>query len=656
MAKDLTIRILGRPQVTKDDQAGFQRISRQYVVEGYRASYAGINDSNNPLFLAVGTEDEEFAGHFLVDQKISPRQGSVDTAYLTREFVEIRDTWSSESFSQSRGFKRISRQYVALRSVNDLGYSQANFQYHPHISAQKEESPWKYLPKVIEDSEPTISEQFDIPIDVQFNQKWHRSSVQVSTQQPGYDVWSVTWTSPIRPEGEPTITKDSRAGYQTVSRAYVLSGEYYSKLKLFDDANALFLPVGTSDHEYANHYLVDQQVKPLLNLQADEADTTEDLGLLTRKYVQIRNTHVSESVSTSNDLKRLRRTYVVLRTNHDLGYKTNWDRHPQNSQSYEPWDYAPDMISNPTPVSYGTADFKVGNKTPTLAVIEDDTESYPSLHSTLTAQNTFNNGVWLKGSTQVDMSQPGVDVWSVEWVTHSNSYLTTSSKRGGGSSFKVPNIVELDENGIRISDFGGSGSSSQINQVVSHVAFFVTNQVPTAVSNYWGGSANYTPSVMFDFYLEGYARGTELSASRLYQNSVYQVNTRANIEFPDKNGNKIIVAEKNPYQITFVGAFDGPEFKTDVIRTVPGEPITLGDGGIQKEQIPITVKETDPDKLPLYKGKPIIHAGGKITYTARFSNSNSYASLIGVTAVPIFSSADKAETRKIWKVTTTYAG
>ena len=121
-AKDLTIRLLGRPQITKDDQAGYQRLVRQYVVEGHRVSKAELRKTNNPLHLDVGTPDEEFSDHYLVDQKLSPKQGSMDVAYLTREFVQIRDTWSSESFSQSRGFKRISRQYVALRAVHDQGY------------------------------------------------------------------------------------------------------------------------------------------------------------------------------------------------------------------------------------------------------------------------------------------------------------------------------------------------------------------------------------------------------------------------------------------------------------------------------------------------------------------------------------------------------
>ena len=72
MAQDLTIRLLGRPKVTQDSQLGFQRIVRKYVVQGPRASKAGIEDANNPLFLPVGTADEEFTDHYLVNQAVEP--------------------------------------------------------------------------------------------------------------------------------------------------------------------------------------------------------------------------------------------------------------------------------------------------------------------------------------------------------------------------------------------------------------------------------------------------------------------------------------------------------------------------------------------------------------------------------------------------------
>ena len=83
MAKDLTIRLLGRPQVSKDSVAGFQKLVRKYVVEGSRASKSGIEDENSPLFLAVGTQDEEFADHFLVNQQLQGNPSSMEKAMLT---------------------------------------------------------------------------------------------------------------------------------------------------------------------------------------------------------------------------------------------------------------------------------------------------------------------------------------------------------------------------------------------------------------------------------------------------------------------------------------------------------------------------------------------------------------------------------------------
>mgnify|MGYP000147086968 CR=1 FL=1 len=112
MPKDLTIRLLGRPQVTEDDQVGYHKLTRQYVIEGYRAEYSEVNHPQNPLFLPVGTEDEEYENHFLVDQKINPAQGSLDKAYLVRVYAEIRDTHVQESVTSSKDLRRLRRTYV----------------------------------------------------------------------------------------------------------------------------------------------------------------------------------------------------------------------------------------------------------------------------------------------------------------------------------------------------------------------------------------------------------------------------------------------------------------------------------------------------------------------------------------------------------------
>ena len=89
MVKDLTIRLLGRPQVSEDSSAGFQKLVRKYVVQGSRASKTGIEDSENPLFLPVGTKDEEFDDHYLINQQLEGNPSTMEKASLTREFVEL---------------------------------------------------------------------------------------------------------------------------------------------------------------------------------------------------------------------------------------------------------------------------------------------------------------------------------------------------------------------------------------------------------------------------------------------------------------------------------------------------------------------------------------------------------------------------------------
>jgi len=236
MAQDLTIRLLGRPKVTKDSQLGFQRLARRYVVQGPRASKAGIEDSNNPLFLEVGTADEEFTDHLLVNQQIEPAQGSMDRAYLTRDFVELRDTYNTESISESGDLKRITRRYVVLRGQNAKGYDATSWANHPHNLGGSSNDPWDYLPNSIKSTEPTsVSYTDDGSVSALFSSsastppnlnppvvsisgtgtvslysalqnastddslsiKWVRAAAQVDSSNPGVDIWNVSWVAPV---------------------------------------------------------------------------------------------------------------------------------------------------------------------------------------------------------------------------------------------------------------------------------------------------------------------------------------------------------------------------------------------------------------------------------------------------------------------------
>ena len=132
-SKDLRIRLLGRPQVTEDSTLGFRKITRRYVIEGIKASKQGLLGTLDKiaLFGEMGDADEEFIDHYLVNQRIEPSK-SVDKAYLVREYAHVRDTWNSESITESGDLKRLTRRYVVLRKGNhQRGYSNAEWEKHP---------------------------------------------------------------------------------------------------------------------------------------------------------------------------------------------------------------------------------------------------------------------------------------------------------------------------------------------------------------------------------------------------------------------------------------------------------------------------------------------------------------------------------------------
>lgn len=240
MARDLTIRLVGRPKVTKDSSLGFNRLARKYVVQGTRASSAGINDSSNPLFLPVGTADDEFGSDYvLVNQSIDP-SSSIEKAILNRDYVEIRNTWQSESVSESGDLKKLQRKYTVLRAQHSKGYSTAEWATHPHNSNIPAINPWDYLPEVIKNTEPgmlsydvfanagntpsglkqpmielngvsvgnsvsiygephaTLSDSLSHARSIGSLQAgWVRATATVDTTNPGVDVWSISWVAPV---------------------------------------------------------------------------------------------------------------------------------------------------------------------------------------------------------------------------------------------------------------------------------------------------------------------------------------------------------------------------------------------------------------------------------------------------------------------------
>jgi hypothetical protein len=234
MAQDLTIRLLGRPKLSQDSQAGFHTLVRRYVAQGPRASKGGIEDANNPLFLPVGTTDEEFSDYKLVNQSIEPAQGSMDRAYVNRSYVDLRERWVSESVTQTPDLFKLNRKFVVLRGQDDVhGYSAAAWAKHPSNAAVKNpsEDAWDYAPVPVTNGQPrTRNMSFNSASDdgltytpnvsiagtsqtfATYMQgvsvaetglgSWLRGKASVQMAAPGIDVWDVEWVT----HGEPYWT------------------------------------------------------------------------------------------------------------------------------------------------------------------------------------------------------------------------------------------------------------------------------------------------------------------------------------------------------------------------------------------------------------------------------------------------------------------
>lgn len=435
----------------------------------------------------------------------------------------------------------------------------------------------------------------------------------------------------IRLLGRPQVSKDSQLGYQTVRRTYVVEGPRASLQGISDPDNPLFLAVGTADEEFTDHYLVNQQLSP--------SEGTMDKAKLVRDFVEIRNTWASESISESGDLKRLTRRYVVLRAQnpdtHSLGYDaTSWGNHPRNpeNKNNDPYDYLPEVIKNTVPEKVDRDLPSIPWSSGTPVYFNETTKLYPGLRSA-----GLNAGSWVPGGAQVSMAAPGVDVWTVAYVTHGNAYWTTSTTKKGGSSSAPTAVVRFDENGIEIQRYG-TESGGGTSQVYTLVFYAVGEQMPSTLLNAFGGSFNIQPSVHLDFTVTpapGEGR-SGVSYKQHIPNAVFRDDSK--VIFPTLSGGTETVGDKNASKFEYV-------FRGDM-RISSGASEELSDIETEKQYI------TSPDrkKLPTFQGVPIAHIGGKISYTHTYAVSSSVGSNVGTKIRPVFSHEDS----KIWRVEITY--
>jgi hypothetical protein len=248
MKRDLRIRELGRPKISKDSQIGYNQIVRRYVVEGDKVSLSGILGSDGtmfegvPLFEAVGTPDTEFNDYYLVNQAVEPSGTTVDKAYLSRTYAEIRNTWNTESVSEDKNLTKVSRTYVVLKAEHERGYSSTNFAKHPSVKTygieENAELAWDFLPETILNTEPgtILLEDFagaanSHPSSLRSprigNQniqgaimnggivnKYLRHSVKIDHTNPGVDIWTCSWAAPGKAHWVTQSTSSSTSGFR----------------------------------------------------------------------------------------------------------------------------------------------------------------------------------------------------------------------------------------------------------------------------------------------------------------------------------------------------------------------------------------------------------------------------------------------------------
>ena len=434
----------------------------------------------------------------------------------------------------------------------------------------------------------------------------------------------------IRPLGRPKISQDSAIGFQRVARRYVVEGPKASKIGLDGtyDGLALKLAVGTPDEEFTDHYLVNQQLEPAKGM---------DKAYLTREYAEIRNTWVSESVSDTANLRTLTRRYVVLRAEHDNGYdSTSWGNHPKtlntstSADNFDPWDFLPKVVKQKGPQhSYTVAQLVTAAGVPgTITTFPTtpqlDGGNLPDKLGALVTNDALN---WVPAAAQVDTSNPGVDVWSVSWkLPGLPSWGISGSRRG--SSWKSPNWISFDTNGIGIEQSGGSGNSGGPRPSYTFTYFYVGDTPPLALIGGASALGRADPKVMMDFhFISRFGNTRMLNMNKMFSNTilVFAPNTQGKLMFPTESGGVVEVADKDAldYELTF--NYDAPTGTGPYTSPVNG--------------------------FPIYQGQPFIKASGKISWSYGFDQSSTATQMVGTRARPIHTWRDK----RIWMVELTYA-
>ena len=422
----------------------------------------------------------------------------------------------------------------------------------------------------------------------------------------------------IRQLSRPKIVQDSKFGYNTIQRKYVIEGEKVVRNGVFStditksasfDGVPLFLDVGEEDTEYKNFFLTNQTIDP--------AQKSTEKAYLIRTFVELRDTYMTESVSESKDFKKITRNYVVLRKAHPRGYSdSSFLKHPINNKSggYDAWDYLPEVIKATKPeVSNFNTSVQSANRTPgdLGTPVLNNTNLYLALSKSKGSAETMEN------SAKVDISNPGLDMWQVSWIAPLEGYWSTATSSSNSKAVDLPQIVKFDENGVSIQDWGDLEGTSTAAQAWKYTFYHTGESLPSELVSYTGGSGgNSWPSVWIDIYLEGFGSGSGFSHKQLIKNAVFKKTNTAVVRFPNTQDTGVQI-----------GRLEG-----------------------QKN---IILKYDCGDKPPaVYQGKPISKAGGRISWGASYIGqiNNGSSQRLTTKIVPVTSHKGK----RLWKIELTF--
>ena len=449
----------------------------------------------------------------------------------------------------------------------------------------------------------------------------------------------------IRLLGRPQVSSDKRTGFSKVSRRYVVQGPRATLAGIVDSANPLFLPYGSTDEEFTDYYLIEQTLSP--------ASGTLDKAYLVREFLQISTSAIQEAYTQTNDLIRVRKRFAVLRNDDTaLGYGTLWDsvndKHPITNSSYiDPWEYAPSWIKSSAP---GSKNYNVDNADSDHGFT--DTPKVGTQKLSEFAGAIASSGNWMEGYSVMTQAGSGLDVWTVEWVTHAAPYWILGTGSGNRSRTSSANVVDFGGSGISVTEsIGSSRSVSFTTRAMTYNFFVRADSIPSNLAQIGGGSASvsFSPTVNFDLVAIKHDDKVILE-KQVSKGSVWGGSTTS-VELFDADGAwPVDIVDSHPGN-SLVIAWRAEPTNPVKGKDSSGNPVSkLDDAGNP-------VMDFQNSDFRFYKGVPIKSINGTISWTMT-KTSYSWSSSSGTfgqtktSITPLFSKGSE----KIWKVAITYVG